>query len=170
LVLGWALLASPGFWTLAVLGIVLIPALMTALLNLLRKARRCRWRTHLAAAVRVARQGSLQAVFTLVCLPYEAFYSLDAMLRTLWRLGVSQRGCSNGSCPLIWITRVGVSSPSTADVDQPRTGWPSPPWVWRSCKPAALLLGGRPHPAALVGLAGHRLVAQSAAGAPRGPA
>jgi cyclic beta-1,2-glucan synthetase len=34
-----------------VLGIVLVPALMTALLNLLRKPGDVRWRTHLAAAL-----------------------------------------------------------------------------------------------------------------------
>ncbi len=92
LVLGWAGLASPAIWTLALLGIVLIPALMTALLNLLRKPGDVSWRTHLGAALgAVVRQGA-QAVFTLVCLPYEAFYRLDAMLRTLWRLGISHRG------------------------------------------------------------------------------
>ncbi len=107
LILGWALLASPGFWTLALLGIVLIPALMTALLNLLRKPGDVVWRTHFAAALRaVVRQG-LQAVFTLVCLPYEALYSLDAMLRTLWRLEISHQGL------LEWI--------SSADLDH--QGW-----------------------------------------------
>jgi cyclic beta-1,2-glucan synthetase len=29
---------------------------------------------------------------TLACLPYEAFFSLDAVVRTLWRMGVSRRG------------------------------------------------------------------------------
>ncbi|UHD19009.1 cyclic beta 1-2 glucan synthetase [Thiocapsa bogorovii] len=108
LVLGWAFVESPGFWTLALLGIVLIPALMTALLNLLRKPGDVVWRTHFAAALHaVVRQG-LQAVFTLVCLPYEAFYSLDAMLRTLWRLGISHHGL------LEWI--------SSADLDHQGAG------------------------------------------------
>ena len=92
LVLGWAVLPAPGLWTLAVLGILLIPALMTALLNLLRKPGDVHWRTHLAAALRAVVQQSVRAVFTLVCLPYEASFSLGAMLRTLWRLLVSRRG------------------------------------------------------------------------------
>jgi len=92
LVLGWVFLASPGVWTLALLSIVLIPAIMTALPNLLRKPGDVVWSTHLVAALRaVVRQG-MQAVFTLVCLPYEGFYSLEAMLRTLWRLGISHQG------------------------------------------------------------------------------
>ena len=91
LVLGFALLAEPGVWTLAVLGIVLVPSLLTALLNGLRKPGDLRWRTHLTAVVRAAGHGLSQAVFTLVCLPYEAYFSLDAMVRTLWRLGISRR-------------------------------------------------------------------------------
>ena len=34
---------------------------------------------------------SAQAVFTLACLPYEAFFSLDAILRTAWRLLTHRR-------------------------------------------------------------------------------
>jgi cyclic beta-1,2-glucan synthetase len=56
LVLGWTVLESPGFWTLAVLGILLIPALATALLNVLRKPGDVRWRQHLAAAARTTGQ------------------------------------------------------------------------------------------------------------------
>ncbi|MBK1724809.1 glycoside hydrolase family 94 protein [Thiocystis violacea] len=91
-VLGWTATSSPALWTLAVLGILLIPSVLTSLLNLLRKPGDVRWRHHLAAAVRAARREGAQVVFTLVCLPFEAFFSLDAMVRTLWRMGVSHQG------------------------------------------------------------------------------
>ena len=91
LVLGWTVMASPGFWTLAVLGILLIPALATSLLNVLRKPGDVRWGQHLAAAARSTGQHLAQAAFSLVCLPYEAFFSLDAMMRTFWRLRVSHQ-------------------------------------------------------------------------------
>ena len=91
LVLGWTVLESPGFWTLAVLGILLIPALATSLLNGLRKPGDVRWRQHLAAAVRATGQHLAQAAFSIVCLPHEAFFSLEAMVRTLWRLRVSRQ-------------------------------------------------------------------------------
>ncbi|TVR58348.1 MAG: cyclic beta 1-2 glucan synthetase, partial [Candidatus Competibacteraceae bacterium] len=91
LVLGWTVLESPGFWTLAVLGILLIPALATSLLNVLRKPGDVRWCQHLAAAARTTGQNLAQAAFSLVCLPYEAFFSLDAMVRTFWRLRVSHQ-------------------------------------------------------------------------------
>jgi cyclic beta-1,2-glucan synthetase len=92
LVLGLLLLSEPGVWLLAVLGILLIPELLTAMLGALRKPGDLGWPAHLAAAVRAAGQRLAQALFTLACLPYEAYFSLDAVLRTLWRLVVSRRG------------------------------------------------------------------------------
>ena len=91
LILGWAVMASPGFWTGAVLGILLIPALATSLLNVLRKPGDVRWRQHLAAAARATGHHLAQAAFTIACLPYEAFFSLEAMVRTIWRMQVSHQ-------------------------------------------------------------------------------
>ena len=91
LILGWTVLASPGFWTGAVLGILLIPALATSLLNVLRKPGDVRWRQHLAAAARATGHHLAQAAFTIACLPYEAFFSLEAMVRTIWRMQVSHQ-------------------------------------------------------------------------------
>ncbi|WP_295578444.1 glycoside hydrolase family 94 protein [uncultured Lamprocystis sp.] len=89
-VLGWLLVPAPWFWTLSVLGIVLVPALLTALLGGLRKPGDVRWAQHLAAEVRAAGRQLMQAGFTIACLPYEAYFSLDAVVRTLWRMGVSR--------------------------------------------------------------------------------
>ena len=91
LVLGWAVLASAWFWTLAVIGIILIPALMAAALNLLQKPVDVTPGQHLAAEVRSARRNFVQALFTLVCLPYEAFFSLDAIVRVVWRMLITHK-------------------------------------------------------------------------------
>ncbi|WPL18162.1 Cellobiose phosphorylase [Thiorhodovibrio winogradskyi] len=91
LVLGLTQLAKPDIWALAVLGILLIPALLTAILGVLSKPGDLRWSTHLGAAVRTAGRSLKQALFHLACLPYEAYFSLDAVIRTLWRLVVSRR-------------------------------------------------------------------------------
>ncbi len=90
-VLGWALVSPAWLWTLAVLGIALIPALLTSILNGLQKAGDVRWRQHLAAALHSAGGQLTQALFTIACLPYEAFVGLDAMVRSLWRMQVSHR-------------------------------------------------------------------------------
>ena len=41
--------------------------------------------------MRSARRHFAQAAFTLVCLPYEAFFSLDAIVRTAWRMWVTRK-------------------------------------------------------------------------------
>ncbi len=91
LLLGWTAFASAWFWTLAVLGILLVPPLLAALLEALRKPGDMRLAQHLAAAAHGAGQRLVQTGFTLVSLPHEAYYSVDAILRTLWRLGVTHR-------------------------------------------------------------------------------
>ncbi len=90
LLLGWTLWSAP-FWTLAVIAILLLPALCAALLDLCRKPDEVLWRQHLAAVGQSASRRVAQRVFELACLPYEAWFSLDAIVRTLWRMLVTRR-------------------------------------------------------------------------------
>jgi len=91
MVLGWTLFSSAAFWTLALLGILLIPALLASLLDLARKPDDMRPGQHFATAAHAAGQRGIQSGLALATLPHEAFYSLDAILRTLWRLLVSRQ-------------------------------------------------------------------------------
>ncbi|WP_186342984.1 glycoside hydrolase family 94 protein [Allochromatium palmeri] len=120
LVLGLVLLAEPGIWTLAVLGILLVPSLLTAILSAVRKPGDLRWTAHLRAAIQDAGQRLIQALFTLACLPYEAFFSLDAVIRTLWRMGVSRRGL------LEWTSSGDLERHDQRLVDVYRTMWIAP--------------------------------------------
>ncbi|MGK2926697.1 MAG: cyclic beta 1-2 glucan synthetase, partial [Lysobacterales bacterium] len=119
-VLGWTLAAFPGLWTLAVLGISLIPALLTALLNGLQKPDDVRWRDHLAAARHTAVRQLAQAIFTVACLPYEGFFSLDATVRTLWRTRVSHRGL------LEWTSSAELDRAHRDITDFHKTMWIAP--------------------------------------------
>ena len=92
LLLGWTVLPSARFWTLSVLGIILIPSLIASLLEALRKPSDVLLGQHLAASLDSAGRGFTQAVFTLACLPYEAFFSLDAIVRTGWRMLITRKG------------------------------------------------------------------------------
>ncbi len=91
LLLGWTVLPAHGFWTLAVIGILVIPALIAAALNAFRKPADVTPGQHLAGELVAAGRHLAQAVFTLVCLPYEAFFSLDAMVRAGWRMLITHR-------------------------------------------------------------------------------
>jgi cellobiose phosphorylase len=91
LIAGWAMLPQAWLWTLLVVGILLIPSAGAVFLDLFRKPGDVLWRDHLASMMRQARRHGFQILFTIVCLPYEAFYSLDAILRTIWRMLVTHK-------------------------------------------------------------------------------
>ncbi len=91
LVLGWTVLPTAWLWTLSVLAILLISPLSALLLDTLRKPPEMLLGQHFTAMGDAAERSLLHAAFTLVCLPYEALFSLDAIVRTLWRLMVSRR-------------------------------------------------------------------------------
>ncbi len=91
LLLGWIVLGTAWFWTgLAVL-IVAAPAATALLTDLMRKPRELRVLQHLVEVRKGAALHGIHALLNLTFLPFEAFYSLDAIARTLWRVGVSRR-------------------------------------------------------------------------------
>lgn len=91
LILGWTVLAPTVGWTLSILGILIVPPVFAALLDACRKPEEMMFRQHLASVVESAWRHSKQLGFELACLPYETYFSLDAIFRTTWRLLVSHR-------------------------------------------------------------------------------
>ena len=83
---GWTALPSPWFWTASIFGIVLIPSLIASFMNLFNKPGDMLAGQHLADAARSVHTGITQAIFMLLCLPHEAFFSGAAILHTLWRM------------------------------------------------------------------------------------
>ncbi len=90
LLLGWTVLSPFWLWTLAVIGIILIPPLLASILDLCQKPEDVLPEQHFAAALRSSGRHVLQTVLTVAFLPYEAFYSLDAIVRTIWRMLVTR--------------------------------------------------------------------------------
>ena len=86
LLLGWNSLSSAWYWTTSVIGILLVPSLLSSALEMVRKPTDVLLRQHLAAEARSAGRRAAQASFTLACLPYDAFFSLDAIMRTAGRM------------------------------------------------------------------------------------
>jgi cyclic beta-1,2-glucan synthetase len=91
LLLGWTVLPASCFWTLAVLGIILIPSVIVSFLEVLQKPDDVLISQHVAANLLSVGRHFAQAAFTLVCLPYEAYFSLDAIVRTGWRMLVTRK-------------------------------------------------------------------------------
>lgn len=89
--LGWTLLPSVWFWTLAVLGIIFFPALIISCIDLLKKQRSVIWTNHLTSVAHKAANNLIQVLFALVCLPHEACFHTDAIVRTLWRMLITHK-------------------------------------------------------------------------------
>ncbi|MEP7151996.1 MAG: glucoamylase family protein, partial [Nitrospira sp.] len=107
-VLGWTVLSPVWLWTLSALSLLLIAPLLTALGDLFRKPDDVRLSQHLTSTARATAQHLTQVLLTFMCLPYEGFYSLGAILRTAGRM---------------WLTRTRLLewSPSST-VNKTRTG------------------------------------------------
>ncbi|TBV01814.1 glycoside hydrolase family 94 protein [Phytopseudomonas dryadis] len=88
---GWFASAQALPWSLAVLLLIMAQPLLGTLLELLHKAHDIALGQHLKVTLRGAAQHVCRSLLTLVWLPFEAFSSLDAIGRTLWRMTISQR-------------------------------------------------------------------------------
>ncbi|HVR81200.1 MAG TPA: glucoamylase family protein [Luteimonas sp.] len=91
LLLGWLLAPRAVSWTVWVLSILLVPTLMTTLRALFDKPDELPLRAHLLHGADAVGRDFARVTLALACLPYEAFFSLDAIVRTLWRMLLSRR-------------------------------------------------------------------------------
>jgi cyclic beta-1,2-glucan synthetase len=90
--LGWTILPAPWFWTASVFGVMVMPSLVTSLMDVFRKPEDMLTSQHLTGTAHLAGRAVTQAVFTLLCLPYEAYFSGTAIVHTLWRMLISGKG------------------------------------------------------------------------------
>ncbi|MCC7411116.1 MAG: cyclic beta 1-2 glucan synthetase [Gammaproteobacteria bacterium] len=97
---GW--LFGPGpvwFWTLLVAGVVLVPTLFGAVIELVRKAEERDWLVHLSLTGKSTGRPMMLALLTLIFLPYDALICLDAILRSGVRMLFTRSGL------LLWQLR-----------------------------------------------------------------
>ncbi|MGD0140140.1 MAG: glucoamylase family protein [Tepidisphaeraceae bacterium] len=86
LVLGWFLPGAALFYTLMVIGILLIPAVLNGAADLTRRPRDLQLTYHARVVAYSVTRQVMQQGFELACLPYEAFVSLEAVGRTAVRM------------------------------------------------------------------------------------
>ena len=120
LVAGWTVLSSPWLWTLMVLAVIFIPTLVTSVWNITWKPKEVTVTQHINNASILTSKSILQASFSLMCLPYEALFSLDAITRTLWRINIS------GKNLLEWNPSGFIKQENEGVVPTYRTMWIAP--------------------------------------------
>lgn len=117
LLLAWLVLPRPWLWSGAVLAVLFATPLLGGLYDLARRPRDTLWRQHVRASLRRSSLQFAHALLMLVFLPYEACFSLDAIVRSHWRLLVSRH------LLLEWRASTLVAQSNT---DSWRSMWPAP--------------------------------------------
>jgi len=120
LILGWTVLETAWFWTLTVVGIVIIPALLVSVLDVIRKPDNAFLVPHLVSSLRSTGRRLAQAVLMLACLPFETYFSLDAIARSLARMffthtrllewnpsSISKRHTASDLVSYCWLMAIG---------------------------------------------------------------
>jgi cyclic beta-1,2-glucan synthetase len=79
------------FWFGLILAMVILPSVAKALLELIYKPADMLPSQHVTIIIQAAGRTAGQLVLYIACLPFEAWYSLNAILRTGWRMIISQR-------------------------------------------------------------------------------
>ena len=130
LLIAWTCLTDPLFWTAYIVLLCLIPPITIIGWKIIKKPIEQTWRPHLHTMPRVIRDHLAGTLVTLAFLPYEAYNSLDALLRSCWRMVVSH-------CNLLeWTSHQEVGRKGTHGLTGTyRVMWPGP------VIGAALLLG-----------------------------
>ena len=167
LLLGWSVLSAPWFWTAVVLGILLAPSVIASLSDLARKPAEVPLGQHLAAVERAARRHVVQALLALAFLPYEAYFCLDAIVRTIGRMLITGRRLlewntsSDVDRALEQHDRTDLLASYRAMAVAPAVA--AAAWIGLSLTNPVALAGRRTDPVAVGGIARHRLVDQPSA-------
>ena len=121
LVSGWLGLVHASLWTIVVIGIVAIPSVCASLVALVRRATDLPWLSNCRTFIDSIGLSLAHTTLTIAFLPYEAFYNLDAIFRTMVRVGLTHRRM------LEWKTASEADGDRTGDiVARYRTMWIAP--------------------------------------------
>jgi cellobiose phosphorylase len=91
LLLGWIVLPYSLFWTIVVSGIIVFPIIITSLWDTFRKPKDVVLKYHIKNSLGNLRDITVNTLFTLICLPYEAYSNGKAIGLTLWRMSISRK-------------------------------------------------------------------------------
>ena len=91
LLLGWITLPSSLYWTLLVSSIIIIPIVITSIWDTINKPKEVILMHHIKNSAHNMAGIFVKTLFTLICLPYEAYSNFAAIVRTLWRTIITRK-------------------------------------------------------------------------------
>ncbi len=91
LLAGWTILHDVLFWTFVVVLLITFSPLVITAWDIINKPKEISLQQHIEDSFYSISNHLLRVAFTIICLPYEAFYTMDAIIRTNWRMIVSHK-------------------------------------------------------------------------------
>ncbi|UUX93689.1 GH36-type glycosyl hydrolase domain-containing protein [Methanoplanus endosymbiosus] len=91
LIMSWISFGNPLFWTAFIASLYLIPSVIIICRGVVKKPEKQTWMLHLRDLPSLVRSQITVPLINLIFLPYEAYISLDAMLRSCFRMAGSHR-------------------------------------------------------------------------------
>ncbi len=82
---------SPWFWAFAVVSILILPAALSLGWELIMKPKDVIFSQHFNYTLIAAKDRLIQFIINFATLPYEAFFTADAIMRTVWRMLISKK-------------------------------------------------------------------------------
>ena len=89
--LAWTVMRNAAVWTPVITAIIILPVVVSSLWDMLRKPKDLILSHHLIVSGRQAGNSAIITLFTMICLPYEAFMNVGVILRTAWRMVFSHK-------------------------------------------------------------------------------
>ncbi len=89
MLMGWIVLPSSLFWTIAIFVIIIFPIIITSFWDTINKPKDVIFSHHIKNSVLNIADIFKKTFFKIICLPYEAFSNVLAITRTLWRMLVT---------------------------------------------------------------------------------
>ncbi|MGB3076402.1 MAG: glucoamylase family protein, partial [Chitinophagales bacterium] len=91
LLFGWMISDAPWFWTISIIGIIITTSLLMFIWSIYKKPVDVLLRQHVTNTIRNVINDFIQHVFMFICLPYEAYINLHAIMLTAWRMIFTRR-------------------------------------------------------------------------------
>ena len=86
ILLGWTVMLSTDVWTLVITALIILPVVISTLWDLLRKPKDLILSHHLLVSGRSAGSVAIKTLYTMICLPYEAYINIRTILQTVGRM------------------------------------------------------------------------------------
>jgi len=91
LTLGWTVFLHPFLWSIFIVLVVLIPTILSIARDILKKPEDMSFKSYLSSIVSSITTRLAQASISLIILPYEAYYSIHAVVTANFRKYISRR-------------------------------------------------------------------------------